>query len=86
MNRMTDFDPYDMLVDITQRLARLESAHNKMAQAYQQHEQEVTITLHTLKQLQIQHQSLLQKMAKLEFDLKSVDQYNSLLHRKESQQ
>ena len=84
MTRMTDFDPYDLLVDMSTRLARLESAHNKMAQAYQQQEQELTIALHTIKQLQLSQQTLIQRTAKLDFDIKSVDQYNSLLHRKES--
>lgn len=83
MTRMTDFDPYDLLVDMSTRLARLETAHNKMAKIFQQHEQELTITLHTLKQLQVQHQAVVQRMAKLEFDLRAVDQYNSLLNQQE---
>lgn len=49
---MPQFDPYDLLIQLDARLNNLERAHNKMAHAYQQSEQELTVALHSLKHLQ----------------------------------
>ena len=53
MNKMMpDFSPYDLLIQMELRMNQLEKAHNKLADAYQQSEQELTIALHSVKQLQ----------------------------------
>ena len=58
MTRMTDFDPYDMLVALNDRLTRVEAVHNRLAISYNQTEQEFNIALHSLKQLQEHHARL----------------------------
>ena len=53
MNKMMpDFSPYDLLIQMELRMNQLEKAHNKLADAYQQSEHELTIALHSVKQLQ----------------------------------
>ena len=49
---MSDFNPYDLLIQLDIRYNHLEKAHNKLADAFQQSEQELTIALHSVKQLQ----------------------------------
>lgn len=53
-----NFDPYDVLMELGVRLERLEKAHNKMAQAFHQSEQELTETLKILRSLQVNHRHL----------------------------
>jgi chromosomal replication initiation ATPase DnaA len=47
-----NFDPYDALVELNQRLVALEKAHNKLAFNCRQHEEELTITLQAIRNLQ----------------------------------
>lgn len=56
-----NFDPYDLLMETADRLSRLEQAHNKLAHAYQKTDQELTVALHSLKNLQQHHLRLKQK-------------------------
>jgi hypothetical protein len=53
-----EFDPYDMLIELNERLNRLETAHNKMAHAYQKTEEELSMTLSSLQSLQKAHLAL----------------------------
>lgn len=61
-----DFDPYDALISMNERLHRLEQAHNKMAHAYQQSENELTVALHSLKNLQQKHINLMVRVDRIE--------------------
>lgn len=54
----TQFDPYDMLIELNERLNRLEAAHNKLAHAYQQTERDLSMTLDSLQSLQKAHLTL----------------------------
>lgn len=53
-----DFDPYDALIELNERISMLEKAHNKMAHAFQRSEVELTTTLQLLKSLQLSHAHL----------------------------
>lgn len=61
-----DFDPYDMLIQLSERLHRLEQAHNRMADAFHKTEVELNIALHSLRNLQQRHLQLTQKINELE--------------------
>lgn len=63
------FDPYDMLIELNNRLQRLEIAHNKMANAFQKTEVDLNVTLHSLRTLQQKHIQLSQKVHQLETEL-----------------
>ena len=54
-----NFDPYDALIELNERMNRMEHAHNALARAHQQSEQELNSALKSLKNLQ-QHHILLQ--------------------------
>jgi len=54
------FDPYDLLINLSERLNRLEHAHNKMAHAFQRTERDLNIALQSLRHLQQKHLELLQ--------------------------
>jgi len=47
-----NFDPYEILINLQERLNRLEKAHNQMAHAYQKSEIDLSVTLHSLRSLQ----------------------------------
>lgn len=47
-----DFDPYDALIELNERMNRLEQAHNNLARAHQQSERDLNTTLKSLKNLQ----------------------------------
>lgn len=47
-----NFDPYEMLINLQERLHRLEQAHNQMAHAYRKTEVDLSVTLHSLRSLQ----------------------------------
>lgn len=49
------FDPYDTLIEAMERIQRLESAHNKLATAYNKSEQELNTALKSLNHLQKSH-------------------------------
>lgn len=53
-----DFDPYTFIMKLSSRLDRLEHAHNSMAHAFHQSEQELNETLKLLRSLQINHKHL----------------------------
>lgn len=63
-----NFDPYNMLIEINDRLTRMELAHNKLARAFQQTEQELTIALHSLKMLQQKHLQLSHTVGRLQVE------------------
>lgn len=52
---MTDFDPYNALIELNERLLRLEKAHNHLAHAYEKSERELNMALDALQSLQISH-------------------------------
>lgn len=47
-----NFDPYEILVNLQERMNRLEHAHNQLARAFQKTEVDLNVTLNTLRQLQ----------------------------------
>lgn len=53
MNLNPSFDPFDTLIELNSRLQLLERAHNRMAHAYQQTEQDLSLALDAIKQLQL---------------------------------
>lgn len=64
-----DFDPYDMLIVLQERLNRLEHAHNQMAHAYRKTEVDLNVTLHSLRNLQqsfLAQSQLVQDLIKLQ--------------------
>ncbi|CAB4154796.1 hypothetical protein UFOVP647_29 [uncultured Caudovirales phage] len=48
------YDPYDLLMELNERLSRLEQAHNNMAHAFNQTENEVQEQLELLHRLTVQ--------------------------------
>jgi hypothetical protein len=52
-----NFDPYDTLVSLNDRLNRLERAHNKLADAYTVSQRDLSITMDSLISLQKSHLS-----------------------------
>ena len=46
------FDPYDLLINLAARLQELEQKHNSLAAAYEKSENELTVALHSIKNLQ----------------------------------
>lgn len=53
-----DWDPYDALIDLNERLLRLETAHNNLAHAYEQSERELGLALDSILSLQKSHLAL----------------------------
>lgn len=54
----TGFDPYNALIELNERLLRLETAHNRLANAYQKSENDLSIALDSLQSLQKAYLSL----------------------------
>lgn len=54
------FDPYDALIELNERLTRLEKAHNKLAHAFQESEKEFNVLLTSFQNLQKAHLTLSQ--------------------------
>lgn len=52
------FSPYDALIELNERMTRLEKAHNKLATAFQKTEEEFSVLLHSFQNLQRAHLSL----------------------------
>jgi hypothetical protein len=52
------FDPYDLLIELNERLSRLEVAHNKLARAYEQTEKDFSVLLTSHQHLQKAHLTL----------------------------
>jgi hypothetical protein len=55
-----DFDPYEMLVQMTHRLNQIENAHNGLVNAFQKSEAELSVTMKSLVSLQQAHLQLSQ--------------------------
>jgi len=49
-----DFDPYDVIITLNERVHQLEGAHNALAHAFKKTETDLSVTLHSLRQLQQQ--------------------------------
>lgn len=47
-----DFDPYDMLLQITERINLIERQHNKLAKAYQLSQRDLDTALKSIQHLQ----------------------------------
>ena len=62
MNR--DFDPYDLLMEVMERMNRMEQAHNNLAKAFEKTERELNIALHSVRHLQQQYMLLLSNQVK----------------------
>lgn len=52
---MNSFDPYDALIDLSERLQRLERAHNKLVDLHKKTDFDLTLALTSLRNLQHQH-------------------------------
>lgn len=52
------FDPYDLLIQLNERLMHLERQHNAMARDYQQTQRELNVALDSLQTLQRGHLAL----------------------------
>jgi hypothetical protein len=61
-NPMMDsgFDPYNALVELNERLLRLEQAHNMLANDYMKSQRDLDITMNSLNSLQKGHLHLSQ--------------------------
>lgn len=66
---MNNIDPYDMLIELNERLLRVERAHNRLAKDYERTQQEFTQSLiahqktqqHLLNLQKVVHRYLLDK-------------------------
>ena len=64
------FNPYDLIIDMQERLQRLEKAHNNLAHAFEATEQELNQTLEILRSLQQHHVRLRQDYDKLKQEMR----------------
>lgn len=72
----SDFDPYDALIQLNDRLGRLEQVHNQLASDYLKSQSELTSALVSLNHLQKSHlklSELVSVSAMAKFDIKSSD-------------
>jgi hypothetical protein len=53
-----DFSPYDALMELNERMARLEHTHNNLAREFQKTSNEFTILLEEFNNLQTSHLNL----------------------------
>mgnify|MGYP006293134347 CR=1 FL=1 len=53
-----NFDPYELLLEMQERLSQLETMHNKLAHAFQESDHELTMALQLLRSLQQRHLKL----------------------------
>ena len=60
-----NFDPYDMLITLNERLNQLEQAHNNLGRAFQKTERELNTALKSLNHLQRSHLELSQFVAEV---------------------
>lgn len=63
---MHEFDPYDFLMQITERQQRMENAHNRLAQAFEENHIALQHTRNTLNNLQRRHMEALARIDALE--------------------
>lgn len=47
-----NFDPYEILIQLNERLTRLEIVHNKLARSYQLSQRDLDVALQTINHLQ----------------------------------
>jgi hypothetical protein len=48
----TDWDPYDVILELASRLDRLESAHNRLSEDYIRSQRDLTVALESIRNLQ----------------------------------
>jgi len=48
----TDWDPYDVIVELAGRLDRLEAAHNRLSEDYIRTQRDLTVALEAIRNLQ----------------------------------
>lgn len=63
-----DFDPYDALISMNERLHKLERAHNKAVDALRKTDVDLQVALHSLRNLQQQHLKLSQHVHNVNID------------------
>lgn len=63
-----NFDPYDLLIQVNDRLQRLEQAHNAMARDYSKTQTDLAVTLNNYRNLQRSHLALADVVMKAELD------------------
>jgi isoprenylcysteine carboxyl methyltransferase (ICMT) family protein YpbQ len=63
-----DFNPYDLLVTLTQRITELEQAHNNLAHAYNQTAKDYGILKAKFKNLEQSHLALANHVFKAELE------------------
>ena len=60
-----DFDPYDMLIVLQDRINVIENAHNNLAMAYNQQRKDMDLVLESIQTLQRAHLNLSQQVSSL---------------------
>lgn len=50
-----NFDPYDALIEMNARITALETAHNRLADAYVKSQKDLSVTMDSLVSLQKSH-------------------------------
>ena len=58
MKGFHDFDPYDVLVTLNDRVNQLEQAHNRLVHAFETGQKEQKILLHKFRNLEKSHLAL----------------------------
>lgn len=69
----SNFDPYNALIELDERINRMELVHNNLAAAFQRTEQELNLALSSLNHLQKGHLTLsrlINAMAVQQYDVK----------------
>jgi predicted nuclease with TOPRIM domain len=67
-----DFDPYDALMNVSDRLSMLQEAHNRMAHAYEKSQHELVLAKSNIRNLQKSHAHLNEMMFDLLNEVKSM--------------
>lgn len=60
-----DFDPYDMLIVLQDRLNVMENAHNNLANAYRQQHADLQVALESIKTLQLAYFNLQREVSSI---------------------
>ena len=60
-----DFDPYEMLIVLQDRLNVMEQAHNNLANAYREQHNDLAVTLESIQVLQKAYLNLAQQVGSL---------------------
>jgi hypothetical protein len=53
-----DFDPYDQIMQMSQRLLGLQDAHNNLGRAFERSERDLSVALEAIRNLQQSHAHL----------------------------